>query len=110
MQEAPERKAGHRPAVPAAAASQKSPSPAEQLQALGDLIVALTESHSIGKIFFLLGRKLKSLLGPDVVQVWMLGEDGKELHQVLSQVDDEHQLAEVLAGHKIEELATSTFT
>jgi signal transduction histidine kinase len=87
-----------------------SPSHAEQLQALGDLIVALTESRSIGKIFSLLARKLKALLDPEVVQVWMLGAGGRELHQVLTQVDDEHRLAEVLAEYQIEDLATSTFT
>ncbi len=81
-----------------------------QLQALGDLVVALTESRSIGRILSLVGQKLKALFDPDVVQVWMIGEDGKELHLVLTIVDDEHRLAAVLAEYKIEDLSTSSFT
>ncbi|MBA2564790.1 MAG: GAF domain-containing protein, partial [Gemmatimonadetes bacterium] len=85
-------------------------SPAEQLDALGELVGALSESHSLGKIFSLLARRLKALLDPDVVQVWMVDREAQELHQVLTLVDDEHRLAAVLAEHKIEELATSTFS
>jgi PAS domain S-box-containing protein len=81
-----------------------------QLQALGDLVVALTESRSIGRILSLVGQKLKALLDPEVVQVWMIGEDGRDLHLVLTIVDDEDRLAAVLAEYKIEDLATSSFT
>ena len=81
-----------------------------QLQALGDLVLALTESRSIGRILSLAGQKLKTLFDPDVVQVWMMGDDRKELHLVLTIVDDEHRLAAVLAEYKIEDLATSSFT
>jgi signal transduction histidine kinase/ActR/RegA family two-component response regulator len=91
--------------APDAAISQNA-----QLQALGDLVVALTESRSIGRILSLVGQKLKTLFDSEVVQVWMMGEAGKELHLALTLVDDEHRLAAVLADYKIEDLATSSFT
>jgi PAS domain S-box-containing protein len=94
---------------PEPAAPEALLSPTAQLQALGDLVVALTESRSIGRILSLVGQKLKTLFDPDVVQVWMLGDDGKELHLALTLVDDEHRLAAVLAEYKIEDLATSSF-
>lgn len=102
--------AAEEPQDVSAAAPPSFPPPAEQLQALGDLIVALTESRSIGQIFSLLGRKLKALLNPAAVQVWMLGEDGRELHQVLTIVDDEDRLAAMLAEDKILDLEDSSFT
>ncbi|MFN2432383.1 MAG: ATP-binding protein [Gemmatimonadota bacterium] len=89
---------------------RRSPSAAEQLEALGDLVVSLVENRSIGKVFAFLGRKLKALLGPVSVQVWLLDDAKTELHQVLAQVDDEQELAQRLAEHKVQPLATSTFT
>jgi GAF domain-containing protein len=95
---------------PGLAAPEALLSPTAQLQALGELVVALTESRSIGRILSLVGQKLKTLFDPDVVQVWMLGDDRKELHLALTLVDDEHRLAAVLAEYKIEDLATSSLT
>ena len=83
---------------------------AEQLGALGDLVVALAESTSIPKTFALLARRLKRLLDPQVVQVWTVGEDGRGLHVAFTQVEGEDRLAELVAHDTSEDLATSGFT